>query len=215
MIVVDIEASGVDMNGCGIWQIGALDLEDSSNTFLEEARLNDEDILNLDSKGKKTSPEELFGKTEGDLRDKEKQSEKELLVHFFNWCKKIKNNTLVAHNPQFDFAFIQLKAYKYNLKLPFDYKCFDTHSMAQMKYLGLKGELLMKTNDFGNIVSDLGLRNILSFAGMKDNRKEHNALEDAKLTAEAFFRLVYGKNLLGEYANLEIPEYLVKSEEKK
>ncbi len=36
----------------------------------------------------------------------------------------------------------------------------------------------------------------------------HNALTDAKLTAECFSRIVYGKNLLEEFKKFPIPEYL-------
>ena len=56
----------------------------------------------------------------------------------------------------------------------------------------------------------MGLKNILTFCGMQDNRKVHNALEDAKLTAECFSRLVYGKNLFPEYAQFKIPMGLKK-----
>ena len=36
MIVLDIESSGLDSGRCGIWQIGALEFENPSNTFLQE-----------------------------------------------------------------------------------------------------------------------------------------------------------------------------------
>ena len=38
----------------------------------------------------------------------------------------------------------------------------------------------------------------------------NNALEDAKLTAECFSRLLNGKNLFPEYAKFKIPDYLKK-----
>lgn len=53
MIVVDIETSGLDFNKCGIWQIGALELENPANTFLEEARIDDEDEILNDPQAKK------------------------------------------------------------------------------------------------------------------------------------------------------------------
>lgn len=210
MIVVDIETSGADMNKCGIWQIGAVDLANPENTFLEEARLED-DLILFDLNGNKIATEELFGKSEAELRNKDKESERELIEKFFKWCSKIKDNTIVSHHPQFDFAFIQIKAFKYGMKLPMDYKCFDTHSIAQLKYLEVKGSMAMKIDFRGKILSDMGLKNLLSFVGMIDDRKEHNALEDARLTAEAFSRLVYGKNLLEDYKEFEIPEYLLKT----
>jgi len=40
--------------------------------------------------------------------------------------------------------------------------------------------------------------------------KAHNALEDCRLEAECFSRLVYGQNLIQEYARFPIPKYLTK-----
>ena len=36
----------------------------------------------------------------------------------------------------------------------------------------------------------------------------HNALEDSKLTAECFSRLLYGKNVFPKYSQFKIPRYL-------
>jgi len=49
MIVLDIETSGLDSVKCGIWQIGAIDLA-TNEEFLEEARIDDEDIVLKDPK---------------------------------------------------------------------------------------------------------------------------------------------------------------------
>jgi len=203
MIVVDIETSGVDINKCGIWQIGAVDTDNPKNIFLDEGRIDEEDILLFDMKGKKTTPEKLFGKSESDLRDKKKKSQKELLINFFKWCESCKIKVFVCQNPQFDFTFLETKAFKYNLKFSIDYHAFDLHSIAQIAYKRVNGEFLFEKDHSG-----LGLSKILDFVGMKDNRKEHNALEDAKLTSEAFFRLVYGKNLLEEYSKFKLSEYI-------
>lgn len=66
----------------------------------------------------------------------------------------------------------------------------------------------------------MGLTNILEFCGMKDERislrdghvdrkgSPHNALEDAKLEAECFSRMAYGRNLLEEYKKFPLPDYL-------
>jgi len=207
MIVVDIETSGGDFQKCGLWQIGALELENPENTFLEEARLDDSDEVINSTNLKNPRPVlEVIGKTEKQLRDKGKQSEKQLLANFFSWCAKINNRDLICHNPQFDYGFMWVKANKYGLAPPFFHRCFDLHSLAQLKYMQLKGNLLIKEN-----TSDMGLLNLLKFVGMIDNRKAHNGLEDAKLEAEAFFRLVYGKKLLPEYSEFEIPNYLIQN----
>src|SRR3989344_2210608 len=100
MIVVDIETSGnFDPYKNGIWQIGAVEFENPSNTFLEEAKIDDEDAV-------EEGALKVTGKTEEQLRDKHKQSQKQLLINFFEWCSKIKDKTLVAHNTPFDYGFI-------------------------------------------------------------------------------------------------------------
>jgi len=200
-IVLDIETSGIDKIRCGIWQIGAVDLV-TGEEFLEEARLDDDDeIINLAKK----PVLEVIGKTEEELRDKNKQSQKELLESFFKWVESRKMKNFLCQNPQFDVAFLDVKARKYGLKIPFHYRCFDLHNIAQTRYHDLNGKFLVNENH-----SDMSLTNILKFCGMEDNRKAHNALEDAKLTAECFSRLIYGKNLFPEYAKYPIPEVLKK-----
>ena len=196
MIVVDIETSGLDFNKCGIWQIGALDLDNPGNTFLEESRIDEEDII-------QDKALEIIGKIEGELRDKGKQSQKQLLENFFKWCESVKIKNCICENPQFDLGFIWVKARKFNLDNPIPYRAYDLHSIASLKYLQLNSKFLINEDH-----SDMGLTNTLNFCGIPDNRKEHNALEDCKLTAECFFRIVYGKGCLEEYEGFEIPEYL-------
>ncbi len=195
MIVLDIETSGLDMQKSGIWQIGAIELENPENFFFEEGRIDDEDWINLDSL-------KITGKREEELRDKEKQSQKQLLSNFFKWAVKIKNNDCIAQNPQFDWSFLNFKAEKYGIRFPLFYRTLDLHSIAQLKYFQLYGKFLIKNN-----LSDMGLSNIIAFCGMKDERTVHNALEDARITGECFARIVFGKNLFADYDKYEIPWY--------
>ena len=201
MIVLDIETSGLDFNKCGIWQIGAIDLE-TMKEFFDVCRLDDEEEVINESSAKKPVLE-VFGKTEQELRDESKQSQKEMLEKFFKWAGKVKIKNCVCQNPQFDLGFIWTKAKKYKLKIPLHYRAFDLHSISNLIHLQVNGEFLIKENH-----SDMGLSNTLKFCGMVDNRKLHNALEDAKLTAECFSRLVYGKSLFPEFEKFIIPEYL-------
>lgn len=201
MIVVDIETSGLDKVKCGIWQIGAYDL-DSGEDFLEEARIDHEDrVLSLPDK----PLFEVIGKTEEQLRDNNKQSQKQMLEKFFSWVFKKKFKNFVCQNPQFDIVFLEMKAGKYGLDLPFHHRAFDLHSVAQIKYFDLKKSFLIESG-----FSKMGLSQVLDFCGLKDERKCHNALEDAKLTAECFSRLVYGKSIFPGFKNFKIPDYLKK-----
>ncbi len=98
MIVVDIETSGnFDPERNGIWQIGAVDFKNPKNTFLEEARIDDED--NIEEEALK-----VIGKTREYLRDRNKQSQRQLLENFFKWAENVKNKILVAHNTPFDYG---------------------------------------------------------------------------------------------------------------
>lgn len=204
MIVVDTEFTGFDFNKYGMWQIGAIDLG-TMEEFLEEARLDDEDETLEDAL-------KIVGKTEEELRAKSKQSQKQLLQNFFKWLENRKIKNFICHNPQWDFGFIIVKAQKNGLEIPFNHRAFDLHSIAQTKFFEVNREFFIKKNH-----SDMSMPNLLKFCGLKDERmdirtgkkgKPHNALEDAKLEAECFSRLIYGKNLLLEFAKLKIPKYL-------
>jgi DNA polymerase III epsilon subunit-like protein len=209
MIIVDIETSGLYPEEHGVWQIGAVEFENPKNEFLGESKLDEED---------KISQEALIviGKTEQELREKSKQSQKQLLENFFKWTESIKNKIFVSQNC-FDYMFLSFKARKYKLKFPFNHRAFDLHSIASMKYFQLNKKFLIKDGQ-----SEMGLSNSLDFCGMKDNRislkdgkiakqgTSHNALEDAKLEAESLSRVLYGKNLFLEFRQFPIPEYLKK-----
>jgi len=193
MIVIDIEASGLNMGKCGIWQIGAVDLK-SGEEFLEESRIDDEDEIMEEAM-------KVIGKTEAELRDKNKQTQKELIKNFLNWLKQFKERIIAGDNVGFDIYFIQNKCLKYGIQEKFldimSYKGFDLPTLAQLRHKEKYGKFKMREG-----LNDMGLRNILEFCGMKDERiqlnkgkvvkegKLHNALEDAKLEALCFKKLI-------------------------
>lgn len=198
MIVVDIETSGIYPEKHGIWQIGALDLFNPENTFLEEARIDDEDEI-------AEGALKVTGKTESQLRDKTKHPQKKLLENFFDWTETIKMKNCLCQNPQFDLGFMTYKARKYALKVPFHYRAFDLHSFASQRHYQFNRKFLLEQNHSG-----MGLSNTLKLCGLQDNREAHNALEDAKLTAECFSRIVFKKSLLPQYSKYKLPSYLAK-----
>ncbi|UCD20887.1 MAG: 3'-5' exonuclease [archaeon] len=208
MICVDIETSGTGYNRAGILEIGAVDLENPKNIFREKARLSDEDgIFNKTNLVDPRKVTEILGMTEEEMRDPKKQSEKEMLEHFAEWIKTVRIKNFVCQNPQFDYSFFWAKFEKYGLEVPFYHRCMDIDTMALMKYFEVHGKFLTNKD-----YTDMGLRHILEFVGMSEypKRKTHNALEDAKLEAECFSRLMYGKNLFEEFNKFQIPDYLKK-----
>ena len=198
MIVVDIETSGLDKERCGIWQIGAVDLENPDKIFLDEGRIDDDDVI-------EPFALEITNKREEYLRDNTKKSQKDLINGFFKWIEDNDLRLCAFQNPQFDLGFLFSKAIKYRLKNPIHHRAIDLHSVAVLKYLQVNDEILIHDKR-----SDMGLTNILKFCGMEDNRTAHNALEDAKLAGECFSRIVYGKNLFPEFSKFEIPYKLKK-----
>lgn len=194
MIVLDIETSGGPaLDKYGIWQIGAIDLE-TGEEFLEEARIDDEDEIMQEAL-------KIIGKTEKELRDRKKQSQKEMINKFLKWVEARKIKNIACLHPQFDIAFLWLKMEKYGLKskcfgFPDYQRMWDLHTLAQIVYYKKNKKYLVKDNH-----SDMGLRNILGMFGIKDERKHnvdgkisegkpHNALEDAKLEALCFKKLM-------------------------
>lgn len=191
MIVLDIETSGLDTGRCGIWQIGALDME-TEKEFLEEARIDEEDEIMEEAL-------DLTGKTEKELRSKNRQSQKQLIENFFNWLEKFNERIIAGHNVTWDLTFIQNKCLKYNLRKRFrkllpNVRAIDLHTLAQLVYRKKKGKFLIKEGRSG-----MKLKKVLEFCGIKDERKQsigegkiskkgkpHNALEDCKLEAECF-----------------------------
>ena len=95
-------------------------------------------------------------------------------------------------------------------------RSIDVHTLAQDRY--------RKINDVYFIdekgASKMNMTETLKLCGIPDHRigltkdemvkkgKPHNALEDARLSAECISRLIYGRNLLPEYVKFEIPREL-------
>ncbi len=195
MIVMDTEFSSLDNGKAGLWQIGALEFENPKNTFLQEARIDDEDGVMEDSLL-------VTGKTEEELRDKKKQSQKQLIENFLEWCKKCKEKIVAGQNIGIDLSLIQNKCIRYGMHDKFresiGFRAIDLHTVAQMKYKEKNGKF--KTQENGK--SDMNLTNILTEYGIEDKRmilqgsivvkkgEPHNALTDAKLTAECLRRIL-------------------------
>ncbi len=208
MIVADIETSGLIPERCGIWQIGAIEFENPDNQFIQEARIDIEDEV---FEGACT----ITGKSEQEIRNQEKQTQKRLLENFFSWAENTNGMKNIICQGYFDISFLDIKARKYGLKMPFHHRIFDLHSVAAIRHFQIFKRFLIEGNKSG-----MGLSNVLGFCGMKDERikmdgdnllkngKPHNALEDARLEAECFSRLLHGKGIFDDYAKFEIPDNL-------
>jgi len=210
MIIIDIETTGVNFWENGILSIGALCFDNPEKQFYGECRIDEDDIITEDAL-------KINGFTREEITNKEKQTQEELVKSFFKWLEKQDTRILAGHNVGFfDLNFIKTKAKKYNLNIKTRYRSLDLCSVAQTRYFQINGKFLL--DDYKE--NAMSLPEVLRFCGIKDKRieirdgklikqgKKHNALEDCRLEAECFSRLLSGKGLFEEYNKFPIPDYL-------
>ncbi len=196
MLVVDIEASGLNYEKSSILSIGALDFDNPSNRFYAECRVWD---------GAHISDEaiEVCGFSKEEATDKNKMSEAELIRNFIDWSKQIeKDRTLAGQNVSFDRDYIQAACHRAHLEYPFAHRTIDTHTLAWMHIVKSGKEPPI---DKEHKRSALNLDAILNYCGIPNEPEPHNALTGALSHAECISRLLYDKKLLPEFEMFEIP----------
>ncbi len=197
MIVLDIETSGLDELKHGIIEIAAIKFENPEIYYYSLCGLDEDDEIDDNAL-------EINGQRREKIRDSSRPSQKQVLTELFEFLERENDFYASGENiGSFDLRFIRAKARKYGLKDRFQYRSYDLHSVASFKYEQVFGELPIKN---GKI--ELNLNKILEFVGLKDERKQHNALDDCRLEAEAISRLKFGKGIFREYSNFSIPNYL-------
>ena len=197
MIVVDIETTGLDPYKNSIVSIGALDFYNSKNQFYEECKILD---------GAEVEPEALKinGFTLEQISDINKKSLKQILEEFLNWTEETDNRVLGGHNlADFDVLFLLNSSKKYKLNWQFGRRCVDLHSVCYTHHLQRNINPPIKDKK-----SNLNLDRILEYVELPQEPRPHHALTGAKMEAEAFSRLIYGKSLFEEYSQHKIPVYL-------
>jgi DNA polymerase III epsilon subunit-like protein len=214
MIVLDIETSGLDIGRHGICQIGAIELENPENVFCEDCKIDEQDEILLTAM-------QVHGRNEAVLRDSTKQSQKQLILNFLKWTNTCKNKIVVGHNIGWDLTFISSKCVRYGLGEEFrktlSSRSIDIHAIAQLKFKEVNGDFCV--NEIGR--SNMHFGKVLEFCGIKDERKSvkdnldvseegrvHDALDDVRLSAECYTRIMKGKGLFEEFKEFFIPEYL-------
>lgn len=201
MIIVDIETTGTDFLKNSIVSIGAVDFFKPENQFYQECKIWE---------GAEISEEALKinGFTIEQITNPNKQSLEDAVKKFINWTENIDDKTFAGENPVFDYIFLRTSAQKYNL--PWNLgratgtgRSVDLHSLCYSNYL--KRNLIPPLKDKK---TDLNLNKTLKYVGLPEEPNPHNALTGAKIEAEAFSRLIYGRGLLKEFEKFKIPEYL-------
>ncbi|MBU6389206.1 hypothetical protein KGQ71_01685 [Patescibacteria group bacterium] len=197
MIVVDIEASGLDFHSHSLLSIGAVDFSHPENRFYGECRL-------IDGAGYTEEALGVNGFTPEQIHDPDKQSAGDLLHEFIRWSNSIPDQTIAGHNTSFDRDFLQATADRFGIDWKVGFRTLDLHTLAYAHFL--RSGLVPPTE---NRVSTLNSETIMPYVGLPVEPKPHHGLTGAQMEAEAFSRFIYGKNLLSEYASYPLPDYLV------
>ncbi len=195
MLILDIEASGVNYDKHSVVSIGALDFLNPANRFYGEWRIWEgahvmEDAL------------EVNGYTETEITDPAKQSEAELIKAFIEWSGGLVNRTLVGQNVSFDRDMLHAAVGRAGLNWTFAHRTLDTHTMCWMHMI--KADLAPPLDE-KHKRSALNLDGILNYCGIPDEPEPHNALTGALSHGEVTSRLLYNKKLLPEFNEYEIP----------
>lgn len=196
MIVLDVEASGTEAWKHSIVSVGALDFANPSNRFYEECRVWD---------GAHVMDEALKvnGFTREEITDPQKQSEADLVHTFLTWSDDLPERTLAGQNVSFDRDFLKYASERAgHTNWPFAYRTIDTHTLA---YMHMVNKGLQPPIDKKNRRSALNLDAVLNYCGIPKEPEPHNALTGALSHAEVISRLLYGRKLLPEFDQFEIP----------
>lgn len=194
MIVLDVEASGLVADRHSILSIGALDLDEPTNQFYEECRIWD---------GAEVSEEALVvnGFSKEEITDASKQSEGDLMRAFIAWATdRPKDRTLAAQNVTFDRLFLEAACARVGIEYPFAHRTLDVHSLVWM-HMRSRGEV----PPIENRHSGINLSFALTYVGLPEEPKPHNALTGALCHAEVIARIAYTKNLLPDFSTFPIP----------
>jgi DNA polymerase III epsilon subunit-like protein len=197
IIVMDLEMSGLDPMKNSILSIGAVDFSKPKNQFYMECRLME---------GADADPEALKvnGFTKKGIADKKKESNEIVIKKFCKWMDAVNDRTIAGHNVQFDMRFLKHAFYVYKMDYKIGSRCIDTYALAYVHHLKRRAKPPMKDNR-ADITSDV----VFKYCGLTKEPYPHNALMGAKMEAESISRMMYGKPLLREFKEFEIPRYLV------
>ena len=146
MIIVDVETTGTDPHCHSLISIGAVDFDNPERRFFEECRAFD---------GAKVEKEatEINGVGEIEAFDDTKQSDEELITHFFEWMKESRDHTIAGQNPQFDVSFLEATARRYHLNYSIPKRMVDLHA-ATWTHMILQGANPPIEHNRSNLNSD-------------------------------------------------------------
>lgn len=202
MIIVDVETTGHDPKKHSIVSIGAIDLEDPNKQFyIENQIFEGAEVFEGDPLVPDYKPALMInGFTKEQIKDKSKPKLNEAIESFLKWIESSKVKILAGHNPYFDMEFLKSSALRHNIKWNLGYSAIDLHTAVFLSY-----------KQRGLVPPKLRSNDCFNYVGLPQEPHPHNALTGAKMEAESFHRLIYGKPFLEEFKKYQVPDYLLKT----
>jgi len=193
MIVFDIEASGTNVEKHGILAIGAIDTLNISNTFEGKCRLREGAHIDPDAM-------KYNGFNEKEIHSLELKTEEQLVSDFIRFAMRSDDHTLAGQSPIFDINFLRTAIERYGMNWPFAHRSIDLHSVC-ITHLAMRGREYPVLKNRTGLDSD----SIMTYVGIPLEPKPHtSAFNGAVWEAEAFSRLLYGKNLLPQFSKYKM-----------
>lgn len=187
-LVMDLEMTGPEPDYNEIIQIGAEIYDDEWNRkgeYLTNVYPENEDAFSGHS-------EEIHGISLDDLDEAPMMYD--VLPEFESWIRKCLHMPdderlwkviICGQSVINDINFLSYAYKKEKLKWPFSYQLLDLHTVS---YYGF---MILRNND-RQVPKSLSLESVAKYFGLTRETETHNALEDARLTADclkAFFEL--------------------------
>jgi DNA polymerase III epsilon subunit-like protein len=184
--VIDVETTGVDATVNSPIEIAGMDFTNPENQFVCEFRPFEGAVINDYSL--------TFNGADKEALYLRPVSFKEGIAKLDKWLGSVKVLVVAGENPHFDDDMLRASFKRAGIAYPFGYRLVDLHSMM-VATLMRKG-LLPPTEDRK---LPLNSDKIMDVLGLPAEAKPHKALNGVRIEAEAFSRLIYGKNLLPEF----------------
>ena len=195
MLVVDTECSGLRPERHSLVSIGAVDFRNPDNRFYGECRVWEGAHIMEDALA-------VNGFSYAAVTDPEKPSEADLVSDFLAWSETLPERTLTGQNVSYDREMLRAAAERAKLNWNLAYRTIDTHTLCWMHIIKA-GQA--PPVDEAHRRSALTLDSILTYCGIPEEPKPHNALTGALCHAEVTSRLLYDRPLLPEFAAYPIP----------
>ena len=198
MIVIDWEFTWLDHKTHSLVSLWAVDFLNPERQFYAECRIWEWATYNKEAL-------EINGFSVDDINDKNKMSLKDLVESFDEFLKTCSTpQVLIGQNPKTDIDFLKESYEKSWIVYPLGHRSIDMHSVVFMKHLQLGKDILIEKWNY-----KINLDEALRFVWIHGwEPRPHNALTWAKCEAEVLSRVLYGKKLLPEFEDSDVPEYL-------